>query len=839
MNFKKCLLIALFFPGAAFAQQESSPYPVQDLHVKWTLKDNHYGGQKNSLSSFTLVNRSAKRLPAGNWSLYFNSIEELDLPAAGNATIEQINGDLFRLRPGKDFKGLNKGDSVVFDLVTKSVVKNFTDAPGGLYLVWDNQPDQGIKINHYDVRPPHESFKDVVSPLDYYNRNNKFVSYQKKTLIKILPTPVFYEEHPGNFALNQTSLIATDPAFKNEADYFAAELQELFKVKTTISSGLLKGKGIQLVKTDLKDDGYQLEVSPQSVIISAGSAQGAFYALQSLKSLLLAGKQENNAVIPCVSVKDGPRFKYRSLMVDVARNFHSKKEVFRILDLMALYKLNVFHFHLTDDEGWRLAIPGLPELTEIGAKRGHTLTTERSLPPMYNSGPDTSEVLNRGFYTTADFIEILKYARQRHIEIVPEIETPGHARAAIKAMDARYRNYMVKGMKDEAEEYLLSDLKDSSVYRSAQYWNDNVICVAQPSVYRFLETITNSLQAMYQSAGIPLKTIHFGGDEVPQGVWEKSPLCLALMKQEKMKSTADLWSYYIGKLHQMLKPKGIVLSGWEEMGMRETSLDGEHKMVPNPLFVNDAFQLDVWNNIVGRGMEDLPYRLANMGYKVVLTCSSNFYLDMAYDRSLAEPGHSWAGYVPTEKLFSFIPYNYYKNSTEDSKGEPVTQDVFIGKDRLTDFGKSNILGIKGALWTEKVITPERLEYMLLPRLLGLAERAWAQDPAWAVEKDKTKAAALYEDSYADFYTRIGEIEFPKLDKIGARYRVPPVGVKVTDNKVSCNTEFPGFSIYYTTDGKEPSVKDKRYTQPFNQKGLLKFKAFNATGRGGNTTTVLN
>ncbi|MBB6271327.1 hexosaminidase [Pedobacter cryoconitis] len=841
MRFKKCLLLAFLLPLVAAAQKGSTSYPVKDLHVKWTFKENQSGGKKQSLSLLTFLNKSAQKFPASNWSLYFNSMKDIELKTSDQLIVEQVNGDLFRIRPGKGFKEINKGDSVVLNIPANDEIVNFADAPGGLYLVWDNMPDKGIKIDHYVVEDVERYIENVVTPLETYNKNSKFSPLEKNKLIKLLPTPVFYEARSGNFSISQATAIITDPDFKKEADYLSDELYKLFKFKTSVSTGTSKDKSIRLVKTNLPENEYQLEITPQSITLSASNAEGVFYGLQSLKSLILANSPVKNekGLVSAVSIKDAPRFKYRALMLDVARNFHPKEEVLRILDLMALYKLNVFHFHVTDDEAWRLAIPALPELTEIGAKRGHTLTNEKSLQATYSSGPDTTEVLNKAFYTTADFVEILKYAAKRHIQVIPEIETPGHARAAIKAMDTRYNRFMAKGMRAEAEKYLLRDINDKSVYSSAQYWNDNIVCVALPSVYTFLDKVTESLQDMYRAAGVPLTTIHFGGDEVPQGVWEKSPLCLELVKQAKMKSTDDLWGYYVGKLQNILKPKGIILSGWEEFGMMKTYLDGNKLMVPNPLFANDPLQLDVWNNVIGGGTEDLPYRLANGGYKVVLTCSSNFYLDMAYNRSLTEPGHYWAGFVNMEKLFSFIPYDYYKNAKEDRRGQAISKSLFVGKDRLTDFGKSNILGLKAALWTEKIRNTELLEFMLLPRLVGFAERAWAKDPAWALEKDEAKSELAYQDSYADFKTRVGLIEFPKLDEGGWNYRIPPVGVKITDGEISANTEFPGFNIYYTTNGKEPSAKDHLYTKPIKEKGLIKLKAYNAKGRGGNTTSIQN
>ena len=212
---------------------------------------------------------------------------------------------------------------------------------------------------------------------------------------------------------------------------------------------------------------------------------------------------------------DAPRFGYRGLMLDVARNFQPKAAVLRVLDLMARYKLNAFHFHLTDDEGWRLEIPSLPELTSVGARRGHTLDSSRFLPPAYGSGPDVDQPFGSGFYSRADYVEILRYAAARHIEVIPELEMPGHARAAIKAMEARFRTLQATGDAEGASRFLLSDPEDRSIYTSAQGYHDNVMNPALPSTYAFIERVVQDLVALHREAGVPLRNLHVGGDEVP------------------------------------------------------------------------------------------------------------------------------------------------------------------------------------------------------------------------------------------------------------------------------------------------------------------------------------
>ena len=537
-----------------------------------------------------------------------------------------------------------------------------------------------------------------------------------------------------------------------------------------------------------------------------------------------------------VLVSDEPRFGYRAFMLDVGRNFQTKKEVLKLLDVMALYKLNVFHFHLTEDEGWRLEIPSLPELTSVGAQRGHTLDAKMFLPPSHGSGPDTSHLAGSGFYSRADFIQILRYANDRHILVLPEIETPGHARAAIKAMNARYEKFMKEGKKEQAEQYLLADPKDQSTYSSNQYWNDNIMDPSLPSTYQFIQTVINEVVAMYTEAGVPMKSIHFGGDEVPEHVWEKSPAYITLKKTHpEIVSTSDLWYYFYGRVNEMVKAKGLYLSGWEEMGLRKTSLDGRSMYLPNPDFEPEHLQTEVWNNTLGDGNEDLAYKLANGGYKVVLTCVTHLYFDMAYYKSFEEPGYYWGAFTDIDKPFSFIPYDYFKNATVDKEGLPLNRNIFIGKQRLTDYGKTNIVGLQSAVWGENIKNPERLEYMLLPRLLGFAERAWAKDPEWATSSDTLRSAALFSETWSAFLNVVGKRQLPMLDYYagGYGYRIPKPGLMMENNLILANLQFPGMDLRYTTDGKDPDAQSGIYKNPvpLTSQGI-KLRAFDKKGRGG-------
>lgn len=237
-------------------------------------------------------------------------------------------------------------------------------------------------------------------------------------------------------------------------------------------------------------------------------------------------------LLEAVSIRDYPDLAYRGQMIDIARNFTAPENLKKLVDIFASYKLNVLHFHFCDDEAWRLEIPGLEELTAVGSRRGHTTDESQCLYPCYDGGydPDAKTVGN-GYYSREEFIDLLKYAAERHVRIVPEIESPGHARAAIVSMKARYNKYFETDP-GKATEYMLSEPEDTSRYVSVQYYTDNVMNVALPSTYRFMEKVIQELNAMYQEAGLSLFTVHLGGDEVPRGVWMGSPKCQELMKKK-------------------------------------------------------------------------------------------------------------------------------------------------------------------------------------------------------------------------------------------------------------------------------------------------------------------
>jgi hexosaminidase len=846
------LLLITLFINSSLAQKKGNENAIADLNLKWEIIENYYNNKPQALAALTLNTRSPFALPASGWKLYFN-FDEPVIPESvtGNLTVTHVNGDLYYLSPRANFGGIKAGESLRIELVALNWLINMSDTPHGFYLVWDKSPEIPYFLSKPLIRIPSTQPKQfmrvpgdmvpVSTPEWVYEQNKNIRDIPADSLVKIFPTPDSYQLTGALFKLDAGVIIDTDPSFQSEAALLKSELRPLL-----IQSNIAKGKNqIKLVKKQMADEAYELQITNNTITIAAASGSGIFYGIQSLKTLLPANawhQPQQSIVLPGLTVTDKPRFAYRAFMLDVARNFQAKFEILKLLDVMSLYKLNVFHFHLTDDEGWRLEIPALPQLTAVGAKRGHTLNDKQNLQPALGSGPFTHRRPGSGYYSKADFIEILKYATQRHITVIPEIESPGHARAAIKAMDARYAYHIKKGNKAKAEQYLLHDLQDSSKYSSVQYYTDNVIDLALPSTYTFMETVTNEIEKMYSEAGAPLKTIHFGGDEVPAGVWEKSPAYFKLMKADtSIKTTDDLWTYYYTRINKLMQAHNLYLTGWEEVGSKKVIQDGKKLTIINPDLANKNIHLEVWNNVLGWGSEDLAYKLANRGYQVILSPVTNLYFDMAYNKSFNEEGYYWGGYADVDRLFSFIPLDYFKNTVKGRMGEPLSPTAFATKERLTTTGTANIVGLQGALWSETIRTYPRMEYMLLPKLLGLAERAWAKDPQWATETDTTKSKIFYNESWSNFTNIVGKQELPRLTYYagGFNYRIPMPGVSIINGQVWVNTQLPGLEIHYATDGKIPGLASPLYTGPINTKGTIKVGLFNKLGRYGEIATIEN
>jgi len=610
-------------------------------------------------------------------------------------------------------------------------------------------------------------------------------------------------------------------------------LKTQFSAGTDVESQPALHMAIGQVDSQTSSEAYRLVIDPVvGVTLTGNSGAGVLRGLESLRQIWKQQSDGKSGLeLQAMEIIDAPRFAYRGLMLDVARNFQTKETVLRLLDLMARYKLNKFHFHLADDEGWRLDIAEIPELTGYGSQRGQTLSMKEHLQPAFGSGPDTGNPHGSGFYSRADYIEILQYAAKLHIEVIPEIEMPGHSRAAVKAMEYRYRLLEKNGSRN-ARQYLLSDPDDHSIYRSAQLYSDNVINPGMPSTYAFIEQVISELVLLHRKAGAPLSTIHVGGDELPSGAWEKSPACRALMRRAKIKSNAGLWDYFYSRVDQILHRHGLFASGWEELGTHKLTLNNENRLIPNQLFAHIGFNLYVWNNL-GES-EDLAYRLANAGYSTVLAPATKLYFDMAANKNPDELGVNWAGYSDLDTVYDFIPLDDIRIDRTNPARKP-------GRKKLTDFGKEHIIGMEGVLFSEAMREAARIDAMIMPRMLALAERAWAKDPEWTRQKNQMEATRLHTLAWSQFVNQLGKQVFPQLDSEQnvVEYRIPSPGLKVENGFVLANIQLPGFTLRFTTDGSEPDMNSPIVAGPIPLNGVIRVAAFNMRGRRGNSSSAGN
>ena len=468
-----CLLLAGTSTHAAAQPAPAAPIALQ---LRWELKEDVFDGARGaSRAAFTLTNRDTKPLPGSGWAIYFNALHDPERDTVSSGfRIEEVTGTLQRLVPGPGFAGIAPGQSLEVEYRT-SLVTNRSFAPAGPYIVFDDAPEMARALNDYVAvafeRFPQGPGRDprVVTPEAQYALDSVIRDIPLAELPLVFPSPVQAARGEGELHLAAMPTVEAAADLKGEASFAAEYLRPYFgKGRTAPATASLRLE-TGAVEGQSSPEAYQLLVDAKlGIRIVGASPAGVFYGLQTLRGLLPAPTPGKGLTLQALTVKDAPRFGYRGFMLDVARNFHTKASLLRTLDLLARYKLNVLHLHLTEDEAWRVEIPSLPELTSVGARRGHTLDSSRWLPPAYGSGPHIDRPWGSGFYSRADYTEILRYAAARHIEVVPEVEMPGHARAAIKAMEARARARSQAGDADGAGRYRLSDPDDRSVYTSAQ-----------------------------------------------------------------------------------------------------------------------------------------------------------------------------------------------------------------------------------------------------------------------------------------------------------------------------------------------------------------------------------
>ncbi len=577
--------------------------------------------------------------------------------------------------------------------------------------------------------------------------------------VNIIPQPVQMIIKNGSFMIDKSFEIGyNQPGAQKNAEMLAARLKTPTGFSFTAKQ--LKSAPVQLninetPDNQIGDEGYTLDVNASGIKLSANKPAGLYYAVQTLLQLLpkeIESKSTINAKweIPCVQITDYPRFGWRGIMLDVSRHFFTKEEVKAYIDQMSKYKYNVFHWHLTDDNGWRIEIKSLPKLTEVGAWRverfGHF--GDRANPK------DGEPAAYGGFYTQDDIREIIQYADERNVTIVPEIDVPGHSMAALAA-------YPELCCTKDPKIKVNPGTAFSEWYGNGKFKMlvDNTLNPADEKVYEFLDKVFTEMAALF-----PNQYIHVGGDECYKGYWEKNPACQALMKKEKMLHVEQLQGYFMNRLQTMLKAKGKKLLGWDEI------LEGG--IAPEATVMS-------WRGVNG------AIEAAKMKHNVVMSPNSFAYIDfMQGDASIEEHVYSL---LRAQKCYSF---------------DPVPEGV-DGK---------YILGGQANLWTENVPTLRYAQYMTYPRAWALSEVYWSQksnmdwnnftlrmenhfersdlaqvnyskavyDPIINVKKDKDKMMVDMESEIADleiYYTIDGTMP----DQFAKKYDKP---IQLPDGKIT-------------------------------------------------------
>ncbi len=592
----------------------------------------------------------------------------------------------------------------------------------------------------------------------------------QKPALNIVPQPALAEAGDGVFTLNADTRIYI-PEGKTDWET-AAQYFMIIAHQST---------GYQLVSQHLKKEmrdprpnaiyflpdqniaspeGYKLEVTQNAIYIRAQTAAGAFYAVQTLRQIFPpAFNNTARTIAPaawtatCCVVEDAPRFRYRGLHLDVGRHIFPVAFIKKYIDLLATHKLNTFHWHLTEDQGWRIEIKKYPKLQTVAACRNETLIGHYSDQPQRFDGKSYC-----GYYTQEEIKDVVAYASNRFVTIIPEIEMPGHALAALAA----YPELGCTG----------------GPYSTETTWGvfDDVFCAGNEQTFDFIDNVLNEVVALF-----PGPYVHIGGDECPKTKWEACPKCRKRMKDEGLKDAHELQSYFIHRAEVMLARHGKKLIGWDEI------LEGG--LAPNATVMS-------W-----RGTEG-GIAAAKAHHDVVMTPGSHVYFDYYQSDPATEPT-AIGGYTTLEKVYGY---------------EPVP-------DALTSDEAVFILGAQANVWTEYMTTPDYVEYMAYPRVCALSEVLWTS-------KNKR--------NWPDFAQRLG-VHFARLDALGVNYAKSYFDVlaSFSNSKVSLSTVATDMEIRYTTDGKEPTHKSKKYDAPFAiaTSTTVKAAVFEANQQQGKVKTV--
>ncbi|HEX3766983.1 MAG TPA: beta-N-acetylhexosaminidase, partial [Puia sp.] len=496
--------------------------------------------------------------------------------------------------------------------------------------------------------------------------------------INIIPQPVSvkYNGVNGKFSLGpDTRLVMEGSGLENSIDFFNSYLKTYYGFALETAS-VSSGNNNLVLNFERMDDSipgaYRLSVNKKGIYIAGDNETGVFYAIQSLIQLLPMPSGGRELSIPYVEINDRPRFAYRGLMLDVGRHIMPVPFVKKFIDYLAMHKMNEFHWHLTEDQGWRIEIKKYPRLTEVGAWRDGTVIGKRPW-----KGNDN--IRYGGFYTQDQIREVVAYASKRYITVIPEIEMPGHGSAAIAAYP--WLSCFPNEKTNIPDSLLSEEGKKSNGKLVYEKWGvaEDVFCAGNDSVFGFLQDVIDEIIPLF-----PSKYIHVGGDECPKTNWKRCPRCQKRIQDLGLKDEHELQSYFIQRMEKYINSKGKTLIGWDEI------LEGG--LAPNAVVMS-------WRGEKG-GIE-----AAKQKHTVIMTPTTYVYLD--YSQSKHDDSLVIGGYLPLEKVYQY---------------DPVPSVLSVADGRY-------ILGAQANIWTEYMTSPSKIEYMIFPRVDALSEVLWSPKSA--------------------------------------------------------------------------------------------------------------
>lgn len=555
--------------------------------------------------------------------------------------------------------------------------------------------------------------------------------------LPVIPLPQSVQMQSGYFELNaRTKIFAMDAGAQDNARLLQQAVQASLGWSLPLVLGVPDARAKNVIvfadaDPKLNREAYRLQITPQRVLL-AGSATGQFYALQSFLQLLPT-KKAKSVRLAALQIDDAPRFVWRGMHLDVGRHMSSVAFIKKLLDQMAQLKMNTFHWHLTEDQGWRIEIKRYPKLTQIGGYRKETMKGRQFNPTVGDGQP------YGGFYTQEQIKEVIAYAAQRHIMVVPEIELPGHSQAALAA----YPELACT----------------SGPFEVATTWGvfEDIYCPSE-ATFAFLENVLTEVMDLF-----PAPYVHIGGDEAPKTRWKASAVAQEVMRREGLKNEEELQSYFIRRVEKFINSKGKRLIGWDEI------LEGG--LAPNATVMS-------W-----RG-EEGGIAAAKQGHEVIMSPTSWCYFDAGQgpkEQELWQLG----GNITLDKVYSY---------------DPLPRELNSEQQRL-------VRGVQANIWTEYLPTSEKIEYMVFPRLLAMAEVAWTQQ----TQRD-----------FAQFEHRLAA-HYPRLSRQGVAYRIPrPQGLDEGKSKgglftLTLHAPVKGSQLFVSVDGSAPNASKAVYKKPLKIK----------------------